>query len=150
MNAFAAGTIVGCILAAFLAIGAPSTPQRSYWTVPLDSLAIGHAGHTHVETRGEVIYVRTEDDGEENRQMMRAKLEVRSVKSYGEPPTSESVEMWAVTGKAPFGAQGESEDNTFARYTPQASFMASINNPALLGKFKVGQKFYVDFTEASE
>lgn len=81
---------------------------------------------------------------------MRAKLQVQSVTPYGDPPTSESLSMSAVTGTAAFGPQGESDDNTFARYTPSASFSASINNPALLGQFKVGQKFYIDFTEAPE
>lgn len=83
--------------------------------------------------------------------MMRAKLQVQSVTPSGNPPTSEALSMSAVTSSTkPYGPQGENEDNTFARYTPSASFSATINNPALLGKFKVGQKFYVDFTEAPE
>ena len=83
--------------------------------------------------------------------MMRAKLQVQSVTSYGDPPTYETLSMSAVTSSTkPYGPQGENEDNTFARYTPMASFSATINNPALLGKFKQGQKFYLDFTEAPE
>lgn len=38
--------------------------QRYYWPTPLDSLAIGHAKHTHVEVRGTVVYARIEDDGD--------------------------------------------------------------------------------------
>ena len=56
------------------------------------------------------------------------------------------VNMSAVCGK-PFGPEGESEDNTFARYTPSASLSMTITNPNLLGQFKEGQKFYLDFTE---
>lgn len=78
---------------------------------------------------------------------MRAKMEVRNVT----PGTaSESLRMVAVCGKAPFGAEGESEDNTFARWTPGGELTLQINNPNLLGKFQVGQKFYLDFTEAAE
>ena len=81
--------------------------------------------------------------------MIRAKLQVQSVTPSGNPPTSESLSMSAVTSSTkPYGPQGENEDNTFARYTPMASFSATINNPALFGKFKVGQEFYLDFTEA--
>lgn len=79
--------------------------------------------------------------------MMRAKLQVRSVEGgVGQ----ETVKMSAVTGGAAFGPEGESEDNTYARYTPFGEFTASITNPNLIGKFAVGQKFYVDFTEAPE
>lgn len=82
--------------------------------------------------------------------MMRAKFSVQSVTPSGEPVTSEQIHMMPVCGKAPFGAQGESEDNTYARYTPSGSLSLTINNPALLGQFKAGQKFYADFTEAAE
>ena len=79
---------------------------------------------------------------------MRAKMAVQSVSKQGD--AQESLSMGAVTGKGPFGAKGESEDNTYARYTPSGSISLSITNPALIGRFKVGQKFYVDFTEAPE
>jgi hypothetical protein len=39
----------------------------------------------------------------------------------------------------------ESEDNTFARYTPGGNLELSITNPALFDKLEKGQKFYVDF-----
>jgi hypothetical protein len=38
--------------------------QRTYWSVPLDTLAIGHLKHTHVSTRGVVLYCRSETDGD--------------------------------------------------------------------------------------
>ncbi len=84
--------------------------------------------------------------GEHN--MMRAKMQVQSVtKHHG---GAETVKMSAVTGKGPFGAEGASEDNTYARYTPSGSVELNVNNPALAGKIEPGKKFYVDFTEAPE
>jgi hypothetical protein len=78
---------------------------------------------------------------------MRAKLFVNSVTKYGDPPTSVSVSMSAVTDK-PYDKDGNSDDNTFAKYTPNASFSASINNPALIDFFTQGEKYYLDFTKA--
>lgn len=39
-------------------------PARTYWKVPVDSLAIGHTAHTHVEVSGLVTLVRHEGDGD--------------------------------------------------------------------------------------
>jgi len=77
--------------------------------------------------------------------MMRAKMKVSSVEAteYGEV-----IKAAPVCGDTPFGTNGESEDNTFARFTPSGSLLLTINNPDLLGKIKPGQKFYVDFTLA--
>lgn len=52
------------LLLALLLVAAPVQAQRTYWPVPLDTLAIGHLKHTHVEVRGQVAYVRTESDGD--------------------------------------------------------------------------------------
>lgn len=78
--------------------------------------------------------------------MMRAKLRVSDVVSHG--PTSETITMNPVTGTEKFGPSGESENNTYARFTPSGSVSLGITNPDLIGKFKVGQTFYADFTEA--
>jgi len=79
--------------------------------------------------------------------MMRAKLQVNKVsQNLG---GSETIEMSPVSSK-PYGPNGESEDNTYARYSPGGAFSLTISNPALAGKFKPGQKFYADFTEAAE
>jgi hypothetical protein len=77
---------------------------------------------------------------------MRAKMKVGSVKltEYGEV-----LEMAPVCGDKPFGVKGESEDNTFARFSPAGSLSLTVNNPDLAGQFKPGQIFYVDFTEAA-
>lgn len=44
---------------------------------------------------------------------------------------------------------GSDEDNTFAKWYPSVSLDISITNSALFGKLSVGQKFYVEFTEAA-
>ncbi len=74
---------------------------------------------------------------------MRAKFRVSNVNSY---EISEQLKFNAVCGNAPFGPDGESEDNTFARYTPCAELVMTVSNPVLRGKFKEGDTFYVDFT----
>lgn len=79
--------------------------------------------------------------------MMRAKFQVQSVTPTGEPMVQQVVQMAPVSGT--LGAEGESEDNTYARYTPSGSLSLTINNRALFGQFAVGQKFYADFTEAA-
>ena len=83
--------------------------------------------------------------------MMRAKFQINSVKRLvGSCGTVKQEELIAspVCGSAPFGPNGESEDNTFARYTPSGSLSLTVNNPELFEKFRPGQKFYVDFTLA--
>lgn len=78
---------------------------------------------------------------------MRAKFQVNSVKQI--LGGAEELSLGAVCSKG-FGPNGESEDNTYARYTPQGSLTLTVNNPDLVGAFKPGQKFYLDFTEATE
>jgi hypothetical protein len=83
--------------------------------------------------------------------MMRAKMQVSAVKRLVGADgnvTGEELLAYPVCGNAPFGPNGESEDNTFARFTPSGQLSLTVNNPDLLGKFKPGQKFYVDFTLA--
>jgi hypothetical protein len=77
-------------------------------------------------------------------------MQVRSVEGNGVTgaSTQETIRMAPVCGKDPFGPNGESEDNTFARYTPSGSLELTINNPQLVGKIKSGDTFYVDFTKA--
>jgi hypothetical protein len=79
---------------------------------------------------------------------MRAKMSVYSVEQL--QGGQEKLHFTCVGGNKPYGAQGESEDNTFARYTPSGTLELLVNNPDLAGKFKPGQKFYLDFTEADE
>lgn len=73
----------------------------------------------------------------------RAKVMVQKVTEHGD-----AIEVIAnpVCSCKPYGPNGESEDNTFARYTPSGEIKLWINNPDLKDKIKVEQKFYVDFT----
>lgn len=77
--------------------------------------------------------------------MMRAKMKVSKVEQY---ETCEQLTLNAVCKSGSYPADGSDEDNTFAHFTPTAELKMTINNPALLGKIKAGQKFYVDFTLA--
>ena len=59
----------------------------------------------------------------------------------------ETLQMHAVAAPK-YDASGLDEDNTYAKMSPGASLNINIANPALWGKFKVGDRFYVDFTPA--
>ena len=88
---------------------------------------------------------------------MRAKLQVSMVtENMGWVPAdsdqkpekqSETLHMHAVC-KPTYADSEFDEDNTYARMSPGASLTIQIANPALWGKFKHGDKFYVDFTPA--
>lgn len=82
---------------------------------------------------------------------MRAKMYVESIQQFGHggKVTQETLKLRCVSDK-PYGANGESEDNTFAKYSPSGELSISITNEALHGQFKPGEKFYLDFTPASE
>lgn len=74
---------------------------------------------------------------------MRAKMKILSVKMH---ETSDVLELAAVGPKGPYPADGSDEDNTYAKYSPSATLNICIANPALLGKFRPGETYYVDFT----
>ncbi len=92
---------------------------------------------------------------------MRAKLQVGMVQVHEQrlnaegrydpaatpTKTMETLTMHGVC-KSKYDADGLDEDNTFAKFSPGANLSINIANPALWGKFKAGDKFYVDFTPA--
>lgn len=88
---------------------------------------------------------------------MRCKMLVTGVDAYSPPngggvTTSESYSMTCVGGdkvQTGYPPDGTDEDNDFAKWSPSGSFSLSCNNPALFGKIKVGEKYYVDFTLAN-
>lgn len=87
---------------------------------------------------------------------MRAKLYVTGIEERfsgdtkaGNSKSSETLHMSAVAAKE-YPADGSDEDNTYAKWSPNATFTICVNNPALFGQFKVGEKYYVDFTQAAE
>lgn len=76
---------------------------------------------------------------------MRAKMKIANVEHFG---ATERLNLRAVCKSGPYPDEGADEDNTFARFTPSADLTMSITNPALLGRFAIGDTFYVDFTVA--
>jgi len=76
---------------------------------------------------------------------MRAKLKLISVTS-GE--NHEALKFTAVAKTGAYPEDGSDEDNTYAKFSPQASLDITITNPELVGKFKPGEKYYVDFSSA--
>lgn len=89
---------------------------------------------------------------QKSKPMMRAKMMVHAVvvsKSDEGAVYSEQVNMAPVCRK-PFDKDGNSEDNTYAKWTPTGRLDLTITNPSLFGKIQVGKHFYVDFTEAVE
>lgn len=86
-----------------------------------------------------------------NEKIMRAKMKVTEVTSY--EGGQQNLTLSAVGGdkvKNGYPEDGSDEDNSFARWTPSATLNIHIANPALAGKFKAGDKFYVDFFKAEE
>lgn len=77
---------------------------------------------------------------------MRAKFQLVSVERF---PSSEKLKFTAVGKSTAYPADGSDEDNTYAKFSPQASCEIFVCNPNLLGKFEPGQKYYVDFTPAA-
>lgn len=78
---------------------------------------------------------------------MRAKLKVLAV-----TPSSgvEVLAFAAVSKKEGYPSDGLDENNTFAKWSPQASMNITVANPALFGQFRVDEEYYVDFTLAEQ
>lgn len=79
---------------------------------------------------------------------MRAKVYVSGIEKYSND--SESIKFSAISKSGGYPSDGSDEDNTFAKFSPMAHFNITIANPALLGKFQLGQKFYVDFSPVED
>jgi hypothetical protein len=82
---------------------------------------------------------------------MRAKLLVGFVQEcFWGPDKAKSCEVLSMHAvcKNKYDETGLDEDNTFAVMSPSADFKLTIANPALWGKFAVGEKMYLDFTPA--
>ena len=77
---------------------------------------------------------------------MRAKMIVDSVKSLG--GNTEELTFRAVSKDDGYSGEGLDENNTFSTFTPSAKLEMIVNNPALVGKIKAGEYYYIDFTKA--
>ncbi len=79
---------------------------------------------------------------------MRAKVYVTSVtKNLGD---AETVKFHPVRKSGGYPEDGSDEDNTYAKFSPSGEFSLMIANPALIGKFAPGDRFYADFTPVPE
>ena len=81
---------------------------------------------------------------------MRAKLRVSYVKEneWDGKKQSEVLSFHAVCANKAYPEDGSDENNTYAKFSPSANLDLVVANPALFGKFKVGEEYYVDFTKA--
>lgn len=77
---------------------------------------------------------------------MRAKLKLISVEAF---TGCEKLKFNAVC-KPSYDGDGADEDNTYAKFSPNASLEIMVTNPALLDTFKPGEVYYVDFTQAEK
>jgi hypothetical protein len=76
--------------------------------------------------------------------MMRAKMQCTSVEPLGD---GEVLNFSCVSkSDGPYPADGLDENNSFARWSPDGGSRINVQNPALKGKIKAGDTFYVDFT----
>ena len=87
--------------------------------------------------------------------VMRAKLKVTSVKALDgvnvKNETVKAVEIVTFCGVSKsdgYDGDGLDENNTYAKWSPQADLSITIANPALFDTFSPGQEFYVDFSAA--
>jgi hypothetical protein len=78
--------------------------------------------------------------------VMRAKFFVASVENASD--SAQHVGFAAVSKTSGYDGAGLDEDNTFAKFTPQAQADFWIMNPALRDVFRQGDKYYADFTLA--
>jgi len=77
---------------------------------------------------------------------MRAKMAIIKIEKHS--AEYETLHLCAVAKDGPYPSDGSDEDNTYAKFSPAGSLQLSIANPALIGKFSEGEKFYLDFTKA--
>lgn len=77
--------------------------------------------------------------------VMRAKMKISNI-VRGEG--YEQLTLNAVCKSGSYPADGMDEDNTFAKFSPSGELKLTVANPALLGTFNPGEKYYVDFTPA--
>jgi hypothetical protein len=76
---------------------------------------------------------------------MRAKMQITKIESYG---SVEVLHFTAVAKSTAYPEDGSDEDNTYAKFSPSGTLHLTVANPALVGKFKPNEKYYLDFTKA--
>ncbi|MDX8495870.1 hypothetical protein RFN29_30460 [Mesorhizobium sp. VK22B] len=80
---------------------------------------------------------------------MRAKVRITNIEAYPTvgTPTQETLTFNFPAKDGLYPADGSDEDQQFARFSPCGALSLTVANPALIGKFAVGDTFYVDFTK---
>lgn len=73
---------------------------------------------------------------------MRAKMQLNKIEQH----VGCEVLHFSAVAAASYPSDGSDEDNTFAKFSPSAALSLTVANPALIGQFKPGEKYYVDFT----
>ncbi|MBX4897435.1 hypothetical protein HJA80_18160 [Rhizobium bangladeshense] len=83
---------------------------------------------------------------------MRAKIRVGSAIPVSIDPegtvTQERLVFHGVSKSDGYPADGHDENNTFAKFSPSVLLDIQIANPVLIGQYKPGDTFYLDFTPA--
>jgi len=62
--------------------------------------------------------------------------------------SEEVLTMSPVAKSTAYPKDGSDEDNSYARWSPSGSLSLTVANHNLWEQFKVGDKFYLDFTPA--
>lgn len=75
---------------------------------------------------------------------MRAKMQLNKIEQF----SGIEVLHFNAVAAAKYPEDGSDEDNTFAKFSPSATLSLTVANPALIGQFKPGEKYYLDFTPA--
>jgi hypothetical protein len=75
---------------------------------------------------------------------MRAKMKLNHI----DPGMGCETLFFNPVAASSYPSDGSDENNTYARYSPSGQLVLTVANPALLGKFMVGQEYYLDFTKA--
>lgn len=79
--------------------------------------------------------------------VMRAKMQVARVEKH-EGSNNETLHFHCVAKSTAYPADGRDDDNSFARWSPSGNMTIQVANPDLWGKFKPGDRFYLDFFPA--
>lgn len=77
---------------------------------------------------------------------MRAKMKLFHITKIYEG--QEQLHFHAVSASK-YPEDGSDENNTYAKFSPSGRIELTVANPALLGKFAVGEEYYLDFTPAA-
>lgn len=77
---------------------------------------------------------------------MRAKMQIRKIELLD--GGMETLHLVAVGKPGGYPPDGSDEDNTYAKFSPSGALSLTVANPALAGKFKVGERFYLDFVRS--